>query len=319
MKIAPAYQREPRRSVPVRRFEYLAPQSLQEAIDLLRQRGDGGRPLAGGTDLVVQMKEGGAKFPLPSYLVSLRRVPELKGIQFSEREGLRIGAGVTMAEIAESPVVRDRFRIIADGAGLVGSIQTMNMATVGGNLCNAAPSADIAPPLLACEAQAVIVGPAGRRSLPLDEFFLGPGRTVLAADELLAELQVAAPPAGTGSIYVRHTPRKQMDIAVVGVGVLLTLGPSTGSGQAEDGSIQRARIALGAVAPTPIRAREAEAILEGASASDELFGRAAEAAAAESKPISDVRGSAEFRRHLVRVMTERCLQEAVERAKGRSA
>lgn len=292
----------------MRTFEYFAPQSLQEAIDLLRQRGDDGRPLAGGTDLVVQMKEGGAKFPLPSYLVSLRRVPELRGIQFSQRQGLRIGAAVTMAELAQSPVIRDRFPIVADGAGLVGSIQTMNMATVGGNLCNAAPSADIAPPLLACEAQAVIVGPAGRRSLPLDEFFLGPGQTVLAADELLAELQVPAPPARTGGIYVRHTPRKQMDIAVIGVGVLLTLG--------EDDLIQRARIALGAVAPTPIRAREAEATLEGSPASDEMFGRAAQAAAAEAKPISDVRGSAEFRRHQVRVMTERCLHEAAQRARS---
>jgi len=306
----------------VRKLEYFAPRSLQEAIDLLRQRGapdghGGGRPLAGGTDLVVQMKEGGAKFPLPSYVVSLRLVPELKGIEFSEAGGLRIGAGVTMAEVAESPVIRDRFCIIADGAGLIGSIQTMNMATVGGNLCNAAPSADVAPPLLACQAQAVIAGPAGRRSLPLEELFLGPGRTALAPDELLLELRVPAPPPRTGGVYVRHTPRKQMDIAVVGVGVLLTLGPSTGSGQATGDRIERARIALGAVAPTPIRAREAEAVLEGSHCSDALFGSAAQAAAAESKPISDARGSAEFRRHLVRVMTERCLREAASRARER--
>ncbi len=292
----------------MRKFEYFAPQSLQEAIDLLRQRRDGGRPLAGGTDLVVQMKEGGAKFPLPSYLVSLRLIPELKGIEFSESAGLRIGADVTMADLAGSPIVRERYRIIADGAGLVGSIQTMNMATVGGNLCNAAPSADTAPPLLACEAQAVIAGPAGRRSLPLDAFFRGPGRTALAPDELLVELRVPVPPPRTGGVYVRHTPRKQMDIAVVGVGVLLTL--------AEGERIDRARIALGAVAPTPVRARQAEAALEGQPASDEIFARAAEVAAAEAKPISDTRGSAEFRRHLVRVMTERCLREAAARARG---
>ena len=290
----------------MRKFEYLAPHGLQEAIDLLRQRGDGGRPLAGGTDLVPQMKDGGAKFPLPSYVVSLRLVPELKGIEFSESQGLRIGAGVTMAELAESPVIRERFPIIAEGAGLVGSIQTMNMATVGGNLCNAAPSADTAPPLLTCEAQAVIAGPAGRRTLPLEEFFLGPGRTALAADELLVELRMATPPPRTGGIYIRHTPRKQMDIAVVGVGVLLTLVAGD--------RIQRARIALGAVAPTPVRAKQAEAVLEGKEASEELFARAAEAAAGECKPISDVRGSAEFRRHLVRVMTERCLREAAGRA-----
>ncbi len=290
------------------KLEYFAPHNLQEAIDLLKQHvdGGGGRPLAGGTDLVVQMKEGGAKFPLPSYVVSLRRIPELKGIEFSQTEGLRVGATVTMAELAESPLVRQRYPIIAEGAALVGSLQTMNMATVGGNLCNAAPSADIAPPLLACEAEAVIAGPSGRRSLPLDAFFLGPGRTALAQGELLVELRLPALPPRTGGVYVRHTPRKQMDIAAVGVGVLLTLS---------DGDrIERARIALGAVAPTPIRAKEAEAALAGQAASDQLFARAAEAAAAEAKPISDVRGTAEFRRHLVRVMMERCLREAASRA-----
>ncbi|MBI2913390.1 MAG: xanthine dehydrogenase family protein subunit M [Chloroflexi bacterium] len=290
----------------MRKLEYFAPHSLQEALDLLRQRGDNGRPLAGGTDLVVQMKEGAAKFPLPSYVISLRLVPELKGIEFSESAGLRIGSAVTMAELAESPVIRQRFPIIADGAGLVGSLQTMNMATVGGNLCNAAPSADTAPPLLACEAQAVVAGPAAQRTVPLDEFFLGPGQTALQPGELLVELRAPAPPPRTGGVYARQTPRKQMDIAVVGVGVLLTLSGDR---------IERARIALGAVAPTPIRARQSEAMIEGQVASDELFARAAEAAAGECRPISDTRGSAEFRRHLVRVMTERMLREAAERAK----
>ena len=292
----------------MRKFEYFAPTSLDEAIQLLSRDGNGGgRALAGGTDLVVQMKEGGAKFPMPSYVVSLRRLPEIKGIEFGEREGLRIGAGVTMAEGAESALIRERYPLIAEGAGLVGSLQTMNMATVGGNVCNAAPSADIAPPLLACDADAVIAGPSGRRVLPLEEFFLGPGLTALQAGELLVELLAPAPPPRTGGAYARHTPRKQMDIAVVGVGVALTLSASD--------VIERARIALGAVAPTPVRAREAEAVLVGQAASDAVFAQAAEAAAAECRPISDIRGSAEFRRHLVHVMTERLLREAVERAK----
>jgi carbon-monoxide dehydrogenase medium subunit len=183
----------------------------------------------------------------------------------------------------------------------------MNMATVGGNLCNAAPSADTAPPLLAYEAQAVIVGHSGRRTLALNEFFAGPGQTALAADELLAEVRVPAPARRTGSAYRRHTPRKQMDIAVVGVAAMLTLG--------DDGRIERARIALGAVAPTPMRSLKAEAALEGQTASNETFARAAEAAAAECTPISDQRGSAEFRRHLVRVMTERMLLDAAARAR----
>jgi len=149
----------------LRAFEYHAPTSLNEAISLLQEHGEAARPLAGGTDLVVQMKENATKFAAPAHIVSLLRVPELGGIEFSESEGLRIGAGATMAQVADSPIIRERYRAIAEGAALVGSIQTMNMATVGGNLCNAAPSADIAPPLLAFEAEAVIVGPSGRRKL----------------------------------------------------------------------------------------------------------------------------------------------------------
>ena len=291
----------------MRAFEYHAPANLDEAISLLQQHGESARPLAGGTDLVVQMKESATKFPLPSHLVSLLRVPELRGIEFSDSEGLRIGAGSTMTEVAESPVIRERYTAIAEGAALVGSIQTMNMATVGGNLCNAAPSADIAPPLIVFDAQAVIVGPSGRRSLPLEEYFLGPGKTALAPHELLAEVRVPVPSAGTGSAYARHTPRKQMDIAVVGVAVALTLA---------SGRIERARVALGAVAPMPVRAGRAEAQLEGEPLSDECLARATDAAVEECSPISDVRGSAEFRRHIVRVTTERMLRLASERARG---
>ena len=291
----------------MRTFEYLAPRTLDEAVGLLKQHGVKARPLAGGTDIVVQMKENATRFPYPEVVIGLARIPELRGIEFSERDGLRLGAAVTMAEIAESAVIRERYAAIAAGAGVVGSLQTMNMATVGGNLCNAAPSADTAPPLLAYEAQAVIVGPSGRRTLALNEFFAGPGRTALTADELLAEVRVPAPASRTGSAYRRHTPRKQMDIAVVGVAAVLTLG--------DGGRIERARIALGAVAPTPMRALKAEAALEGQTASDETFARAAEAAAAECTPISDQRGSAEFRRHLVRVMTERMLLDAAAQAR----
>jgi len=288
----------------LRAFEYHAPTTLNEAISLLQQHGDSARALAGGTDLVVQMKENATKFTAPSHIVSLLRLPELTGIEFSESEGLRIGAGASMMEVAQSGVIRERYAAIAEGAALVGSYQTMNMATVGGNLCNAAPSADIAPPLLAFEADAVIVGPSRRRSLPLTEFFLAPGKTALATDELLAEVRIPTQPSGTGSAYARHTPRKQMDIAVVGVAAVLTLSGDR---------IDHARVALGAVAPTPVRARQAEAALEGQMSSDELFARAAEAATNECSPISDVRGSAEFRRHIVRVMAERMLRQALER------
>lgn len=291
----------------MRQFDYHAPQTLEEAVALLHHLGEHGRSIAGGTDLVVQMKEGRTKFPYPDVVVSLSRIKALGGIEFSEKDGLRIGAGATMAEIAESPVVRERYAALAEGASVVGSYQTMNMGTIGGNVCNAAPSADTAPPLLAFNAQAVIAGPEGRRSVPLDEFFRGPGLTVLQPGELLAELRLPAPESGTGSVYVRHTPRKQMDIAVVGVAVALTLSGDR---------VQSARIALGAVAPTPVRARQAEAAVEGQPAGAETFARGAEAAAGECSPIGDVRGSAEFRRHLVKVLTERLLGEATARAKA---
>ncbi len=294
----------------MRKFAYFAPRSLSEALAVFQERGEGGRALAGGTDLVVQVKEGG-KIPDPAYLVSLRRVPELRGIDFSEERGLRIGAAATMAEITQSQPVLEGYHILADGAGVIGSVQTMNMATVGGNICNAAPSADTAPPLLACDATAAIVGPDGEREVPLEEFWLGPNETVLRPGELLRELRLRTPPANTGGVYKRHTPRKRMDVAVVGVGALLTLGP--------DNRIDRARIALGAVAPTPIRARQAEEALEGNTASESLFAKAAETTASEANPISDIRGSADFRRHLVRVMTERCLREAARRATNNQA
>ncbi len=291
----------------MRPFDYYAPKTLDEAIALLHELREGARPVAGGTDIVVQMKEGRTRFPYPQMVVSLDRISELRGIAFTETDGLRIGAGTTMAEIAAHSVIRERYQALAEGAGVVGSNQTMNMGTVGGNVCNAAPSADTAPPLLVFEADCLIVGPTGRRTIPLTQFFRGPGVTSLEPGELLAELRLPTPHAGTASAYQRHTPRKQMDIAVVGVGVALTLA---------SGKITTARVALGAVAPMPIRASKAEAVLEGQSPTEDVFARAAEAATAEASPIADVRGSADFRRHLVKVITARMLSRAAERARG---
>jgi len=290
-------------------FEYEAPETIDEAVRLLKEAGGSARALAGGTDLVVQMKERATRFPYPVTVVSLDRISELHGVDFSDADGLRIGAGATMTDVATHPAVRERYAALAEGAGVVGSLQTMNMATIGGNVCNAAPSADTVPPLLVYEAEAVIVGPNGRRNLPIAELFRGPGETALAPDELLAELRLPLPAAGTGAVYERNTPRKQMDIAVVGVAVALTLSGDT---------IQRARVALGAVAPTPLRATSAEAALQGQTANEETFAKAAEAAVKDSSPITDLRASAEFRRHLVRVMTMRLLAEAANRAKGTS-
>jgi len=289
----------------MRRFEYFAPQSLDEALSLLKERGNGVKLLAGGTDLLVQMKEAGLH---PPAVVSLHALSELRGIDVDAGGGLRIGAGTDMAAIEAHPVVRERYTALADGASIVGSVQTRNMATIGGNVCNAAPSADTTPPLEVFDAVAQIVGPGGTRELPVAELFAGPGKTTLAPDEIVLSFRLPASPAHTGSVYQRHTPRKIMDIAVVGVGIRLTL--------ADGGAIADARICLGAVAPTVIRATEAEQALAGQSPGDELLARAAALAQAAARPISDVRGSAEFRRYLVGAMTKRCLDIALERAQA---
>jgi carbon-monoxide dehydrogenase medium subunit len=287
----------------MRRFEYFAPQSLNEALSLLKERGNGVKLLAGGTDLLVQMKEAGLH---PPAVVSLHALSELRGIEVEADGGLRIGAGTDMATIEAHPAVRERYTALADGAGIVGSVQTRNMATIGGNVCNAAPSADTIPPLVVLDAVAQIAGPGGTRELAVAELFTGPGKTTLAPDEIVLSFRLPTPPAHTGSVYERHTPRKIMDIAVVGVGIRLSL--------ADGGAIADARICLGAVAPTVIRAPEAEQALTGQPPGDALFARAAELAQAAARPISDVRGSAEFRRYLVGAMTKRCLGIALERA-----
>lgn len=300
----------------MRRFDYFAPDSLEQAVAILRERGDGGKLLAGGTDLLVQMKEAGLR---PSYVVSLRRLRELRGIAFDEGQGLRIGAMTTMAEIEQHPVVQRRYPVLVDGARILGSVQTRNMATLGGNVCNAAPSADTAPPLLVLNAEADIAGPlagqapagqaGGRRQVPLEGFFSGPGQTVLRRDDILVGFLIPSPPPRTGAYYERHTLRVEMDIAVVGVAALVTL-------ERDRDLIQEARIGLGATAPTPVRVSEAEVSLAGQPPSEEAFERASALAASAARPISDVRGSAAFRRHLVGVMTVRCLRQAVERARS---
>jgi carbon-monoxide dehydrogenase medium subunit len=204
--------------------------------------------------------------------------------------------------------VRAAYAAVAESAALIGSVQVRNLATIGGNLCNAAPSADMAPPLLALDADAVIVGPGTERRVPLASFFLDARRTVLAPDELLAELVLPAPEPRSGGHYLRHTPRRELDIAVVGVASEITL---------TDGVCGKARIALASVAPTPVRAVAAERALVGQPMTPALIERAAELAVEAARPISDQRGSADFRRHLVRVLTRRTLTTALERARGR--
>ena len=285
----------------MRRFELALPRSVDDCLKTLAKRGADAKVVAGGTDLLPQLKNGLLR---PAFVVDLSGVALLRRLGVN-RQGLRVGASVTAREIELDPRIQKDYPALAESGALVGSVQIRNLATVGGNLCNAAPSADMAPPLMALEAEAVIAGPKGKRRVPLADFFQGVRRTVLAPDELLVELVVPAPGARSGGNYLRHTPRRELDIAVVGVASQLTLS---------NGVCAKARIALAAVAPTPVRATAAEQALEGQPVTPEQIERAAELAVGAAQPISDQRGSAEFRRHLVRVLTRRTLTTALARA-----
>lgn len=287
----------------MRAFAYAAPQHLQEAIELLSRANGEGRPLAGGTDLIVQMKE---ERKTPGLVVDVKRIPELNVLMWDEHRGLRIGAAVSCTRIAAFAPIQQHYPALAEACGLIGSVQIQNRAALGGNFCNAAPSADAVPPAVAYGATLVIAGPAGRRRLPAEEFFLGPGQTVLERGELLVEIALPPPAPLSGAAYLRFIPREEMDIAVAGVGSFLRLSP-------DRRRCEQARIALAAVAPTPVRAREAEEFLVGKPPDEASFAQAGELAARAAKPISDVRGSAAYRLELVKVLTRRTLRKALER------
>jgi len=265
--------------------------------------------LAGGSDLLLRMKGREAS---PRLVVDIKQIRGFDELRSTPKGDLVIGPAVTMRQIERAEDVRRDFQAIAQGAEVVGSVQIRNRATLVGNVCNATPSADTSPGLLALGARVRIVGPAGRRSLGLGNFFTGPGRTALKRGELVTGIQLPAPDSRTGSAYVRHTTRGAMDIAAVGVGVALTL--------AADGEMcEEMAIALGAVAPTPMRASAAEGLARGQVLTSELVAAIAEKAAKEARPISDVRASAGFRRELVRVLTGRMIETALENARVRAA
>ncbi|MSQ14345.1 MAG: xanthine dehydrogenase family protein subunit M [Dehalococcoidia bacterium] len=283
------------------RFEYYRPTSVAEAVALLREKGEGGKILAGGTDLIPQMKERGRH---PKYIVSLSLVKELRGISFDNGDGLKIGAGTLMAQVAEHPLINERFNVLAQGAELIGSLQTMNLATVGGNVCNAAPSADAVPAFIVMDSEVGIVGPGGSRTMPMWQVFEGPGRTALKPDEILTEVRVPTPTQNSAGVYIRHCPRKELDIAIAGVGVYLGLDSNN--------TISHARVCLASVAPVPLRATKTEEYLVGKQPSEAVYEQAGQIASGEARPITDMRGSAEFRHVLVKVLAIRCLRQAVD-------
>jgi carbon-monoxide dehydrogenase medium subunit len=283
-------------------FEYYAPRSLKEVLSLLDKRREEAKVLAGGTDLMVQMKDGRIH---PDVIIDVKNIPELNRLECNEDGALNIGAAVPLSNIVASPLVKERFSLLYQACSLIGSVQIRNRGTVGGNICNAAPSADSPPSLLCLEAKAIVSTPGGIRKIPLGNFFRGPGKTAMASNELLVGIETPAPPAHSAGCYLRLTPREEMDISVVGVASFLVLAK-------QKNLCQEVRIALGAVAPTPIRVPQAEAVLAGKVLTEAAIEEAGEKAAEAAHPIFDVRGSAEYRREMVKVLTKRTLKRAWE-------
>ncbi|MFC2043938.1 FAD binding domain-containing protein [Chloroflexota bacterium] len=284
----------------MRNFEYYTPRSLTEALSTLDTLKEKAKVLAGGTDLLVQMKAG---YVRPAVIVNMKNIPELNRLEYDKDGTLHIGAAVPLSKIIAFPPVIQKFGIFHQACSLIGSIQIKNRATAGGNICNAAPSADTPPPLLCLGTKAILAKAEGTRTVPLEGFFRGPGQTILAFNEVLVELEIPTPSSLSAGCYLRHTPREEMDIAVVGVASFIVLAP-------HGNRCQEARIALGAAAPTPIRVTRAEAILVGRTLSESAIEQAAEQSAEDAHPISDVRASAEYRRELVRVLTRQTLKKA---------
>jgi CO/xanthine dehydrogenase FAD-binding subunit len=287
----------------VREFIFAAPQSVQEAVELLARANGEARPLAGGTDLIAQMKENRKS---PGVVVDVKKIPNLNELSWDAQNGLRIGAAVSCSRISLFAPVRERYPALAEACALVGSVQIQNRAALGGNFCNAAPSADAVPPVLSYGGKLLIAGVNGRREIAAEDFFVSPGQTVLGQDELLVQIIIPTPPSPSGAAYLRFIPREEMDIAIVGVGAFVQL-------TADRTRCEQARLTLAAVAPTPLRAREAEAFLCGKPLDQATMSQAGELAAKAAKPISDVRSSAAYRVEMVKVLTRRTLQKALER------
>ncbi len=284
------------------RFEYVVPKTLQEACAVLMAHPGEARAMTGGTDLLPKMKD---RLLTPRYVIGLKAIAGLDYVRQDE-QGLRIGALATLVRVAETPEVVRGFPLLAEAILKVASVQVRNIGTVAGNLCNASPSADTAPALIAMGAQVKLLDAAGQsRTLFLEDFFVGPGKTVLREGELLEEIQVPNAPPGSGGAYRKLSLRRAMDLATVGVGCFLTL---------EGGVCREVRIALGAVGPTPLRAKAAEDAVRGGGLTEAVLEKAAAAAVAAAKPITDIRGSAAYRRKMVGVLTRQAISEAWEKA-----
>jgi len=289
----------------VKWFDYAAPLSVAEAVGLLTAH-PSARLLAGGTDLLVQLRAGRKETDL---VVDAKRIPELNALHYDPAHGLTLGSAVPCYRIYRDKTVARAYPSLVEVASLIGGTQIQGRASIGGNVCNAAPSADSIPLLIALGATCRIAGPRGSRDVAVEDFCVAPGRTVLQPGELLVSLHLPAPAPHSGARYLRFIPRNEMDIAVAGVGVEVVL---------ENGRFRSARVALAAVAPTPLYVREAGETLAGSPVDEASIAAAAEIARKSARPITDMRGTSDYRSHLCAVLTRRALEAAVERARERN-
>ena len=287
-------------------IDFATPKTISEAVELLASKGDRARPIAGGTDILVQLRGGRRSLDL---LVDVKQIPELNEISYDSQKGLVLGAAAPCYRIYENQEVAAAYPGLMDCATLIGGIQIQGRASIGGNLCNAAPSGDSIPAIIALRGVAHIVGPNGTREVLAEDFCTGPGQNVLQPGEFLVSIHIPAPQPHSGANYLRFIPRNEMDIAVVGIGTSVVLDAS---GQ----NFVSARISLASVAPTPVFARDAGDSLAGKPVSEASLQEASEKAMADAKPINDMRGTIRQRIHLVGVFTRRTLNNAVERARG---
>jgi CO/xanthine dehydrogenase FAD-binding subunit len=285
-------------------FDYVAAQSVDEVVSLLAKNGKQVRILSGGTDLLVQMRERRKKADL---VIDIKRVPEANQLSGDPMRGLVLGAAVPCYRICSDSELARAYPGLVDAIGLIGGMQIQGRASVGGNLCNASPAADTIPALIVHEAVCLIAGPQGTREMPVEQFCLAPGKNALGSDEFLVAIRIPPVKTGSGAGYLRFIPRNEMDIAVVGAGASVILDE-------DRKKFGAARVALGAVAPTPLFVPEAGEFLVGKEVSAEAVDEAARIAQAAARPISDMRGTAEQRKHLALVLTRRALNIAIERA-----
>jgi len=307
VQIAPRESRE-HKNLPGEkmRFEYLEPESIEEALSMLSKYEGRSKIIAGGTDLMLQIRYRAIK---PEYLIDITRIPGLDHLTFDDRQGLRLGALSTIRSLETSVELQKKYPIISQAASQLGSVAIRNVATLGGNLCNALPSAETPQVLVALSAQVRTIGPSGERRLPLEDFFTGVGQTILQPNEFLLEILVPRLAPHTSGSYIKHSPRGPIDLAIVNIAVLLTMDP-------DKKVCKDAKIVLGAVSPTPLRAVKAENVLRGKKIDAALVDRVAQVASDEARPRKgSIRGSFEYKKEMVRVFTARAIREITARGK----